>query len=93
MIPYMVTDRDAQGIRVGHVKDLWNCHGSTTDPTDTVADENTVQRIGLFWRLFFNLQIIPKPFLQQIRLDLAMFLQIFIGAEASRMKGMPQGHP
>ena len=90
MIPYMVTDGDAQGIRVGHVKDLWNGHGSTTD---TVADENTVQRIGLFWRLFFNLQIIHKPFLQQIRLDLAMFLQIFIGAEASRMKGMPQGHP
>ena len=31
MVPYMVTDRDAQGMRVGHVKDLRNCHGSATD--------------------------------------------------------------
>ena len=38
-------------MRVGHVKDLWNCHGSTTDllqtATDRFADEKTTQRIGL----------------------------------------------
>ena len=47
----MVTDWDAQGMRVGHVKDLRNCHGSVIDllwtATDRFADEKTAQRIGL----------------------------------------------
>ena len=30
-VPHMVTDCNAQGMKVGHVKDLRNCHGSTTD--------------------------------------------------------------
>ena len=44
-------DWDAQGMGVGHVKDLRNCHGSVPDllqiATDRFADEKTAQRIGL----------------------------------------------
>ena len=47
----MVTDRDAQGMGVGHLKDLRNCHGSATDllwtATDMFADEKIAPRIGL----------------------------------------------
>ena len=61
---------------------------------DRFADKKTVQRIGLL-TVFFNL-LICKPFpCQSIAdpLDPAIFWGIFVGAEASRMKGMPQGHP
>ena len=43
----MVTDRDAQGMRVGHVKDLRNCQGSATDRHGQVVDEKIAQRVGL----------------------------------------------
>ena len=49
--PYMVTDRDAQGMGASHVKDLRNCHGSPTDlpwtTMDRFADEKIAPRIGL----------------------------------------------
>ena len=47
----MVTDRDAQGMRAGHVKDLRNCHESAMDllqtAMDRLADGKIAQRIGL----------------------------------------------
>ena len=47
----MVTERDAQGMRVGHVKVLRNCYESATDllqtAMDRCADEKIAQRIGL----------------------------------------------
>ena len=55
---------------------------------DRFADEKTAQRIGLV-----TVFLICKPFACQSIADPAMFLWIFIGTEASRMKGMPQGYP
>ena len=47
----MVTDGYAQGMGGGHVKDLRNCHRSSTDllrtATDRFSDEKIAQRIGL----------------------------------------------
>ena len=37
--------------------------------------------------------LIRKPFPCQSVADPIMFWAIFVGTEASRMKGMPQGHP
>ena len=35
---YMATDGDAQGMRVGHVKDLQNCEGPVRDLLRTAMD-------------------------------------------------------
>ena len=57
----MVTDRDPEGMRVCHVKDLRNCHGFATDllrtATDRFTDEKPAQRIGLV-----TVFLIRKPF-------------------------------
>ena len=58
---------------------------------DRFADKKTSQRMGLMTVFFKS----ANPFCVspwQIRLDLAMFLRIFIPMEASRMKGMSQRH-
>ena len=51
MVPYMVTERNAQGMSVGHVKYLWNCNESATDllqiAMDRFVKEKIAQRIGL----------------------------------------------
>ena len=68
----------------GHVKDLWNCHGSSADllrnATDRFMDEKMAPRIGLM-----TVFLICKPFLCQSVADPSMFLRIFFAVEASRM--------
>ena len=47
MVPYMLTDRDAQGMGLGHAKDLRNCTDLLQTTTDRFADEKIAPRIGL----------------------------------------------
>ena len=71
-------------MRVGHVKNSRISYGVLRLPKDRFADKKNAQTIGY---------LIRKPFPCQSVADLAMFGAIFVGTEASRMKGMPQGHP
>ena len=67
------------------------CHGSATNRHDGFADEKTAQRIGL--KTVFNPQNLCVSVCSRSIADTAMFLEMFIPAEASRMKAMLQGHP
>ena len=77
MVPYMVTDRDAQGMRVDHVKDLSNCHRSATDRHRQVCRCKDCTKD---WSC--DCFLIRKPFSCQSVADPVMFLQIFIGPKS-----------
>ena len=73
----MVTDRDAQGMRMGKVRDLQECHGSPMDllqaTMDRFADAKTAQRIGLV--TVFNLQTLSVS----VHIRLGYIWQCFYG--------------
>ena len=60
MVLCMVIDRDAEGMRVGHVKYLRNCHGSATDLLRITTNRFAYEKD---WS--FDCFLIRKPFLWQ----------------------------
>ena len=87
------------GMRVGHIKDLRICDGSATDllwtATVTQGQGFRCKDCTKDWSFdcYFYLQTLSMSIHSRSIADPAMFWGIFVGAEASRMKGMPQGHP
>ena len=76
-------------------EDLWNCHWSTQGLPRTGLQMKRLHKGLVLWP-FFNSQThsvsvhstsVPDP------VRSGNVLRIFIGVEASRMKGMPQWHP
>ena len=63
----------------------WIRYGS---PTEHYGDPRTGLQIS-FGLFFFYLQTL----FMSLRLDPAMFCVLFVGTEASWMKGMSHGHP
>ena len=87
----MVTNRDAQGMSKRFTELARICHGSATDRHGQICRQKNCTKD---WS--YDCFLIHKPFLRHSvadPVDPTMFLRIFIPVEASRMKGMPQGHP
>ena len=88
-LPYVETDTDEGG----SCKTFFDLPRIATDLLWS-ATVTQGQFCGCPIDCFFNPQTLSIcQSIADLRLDLTMFLAIFAGTEASRMKGRPQGHP